>query len=201
MRTRLAAGAAVGLIIGAALALIALPDLRARLLPALPTVSGKAQVGGPFRLTDQNGHSVSDADFRGRFMLVYFGYTFCPDICPAGLQVISAALDKLGDKADRIVPIFITLDPERDTPAKLADYVKSFHPRLVGLTGSASDIAAVAKAYRVYAKKVVDEKAPADYTLDHTSIIYLMDANGEFITHFTHLTNVDQLAAQLRTVL
>lgn len=203
MRTRLLAIAIISLIGGAGIGALTLPQVRGALSGSgtAPKSEGKALVGGPFALVDQTGRTVSDRDFRGRFMLVYFGYTYCPDVCPAGLQVIAAALDQLGANADRVVPIFVTLDPERDTPQHMGEYVKSFGPRFVGLTGSAEAIAKVAKAYRVYFKKVADAKAPENYTLDHTSIIYLMDDKGEFVTHFTHATNVDQLAAQLRKVL
>jgi protein SCO1/2 len=162
---------------------------------------GKALIGGPFVLTDQNGKQVTDKDFRGRFMLVYFGFTFCPDVCPSALQVMAAALDKLGPKAAKITPIFITIDPERDTPDKMAQYVQSFDPRLVGLTGTPDEIAAVTKEYRVYAKKVDDPKSTAGYTMDHSSIIYVMGPDGSYRTHFTHTTNVDAMAAHLAKML
>jgi protein SCO1/2 len=162
---------------------------------------GKAAVGGPFILTDQDGRRRSDTDFRGKLMLVYFGYTFCPDVCPAGLQVMAAALDKLGAKAESVAPIFISLDPERDTPAKLKEYLSSFHAGLIGLTGSKDEIAQVAKAYRVYFKKVVDERHPADYSVDHTSIIYLMGRDGSFVSHATHASNADALAAAVAKAL
>jgi protein SCO1/2 len=142
---------------------------------------------------DQTGKRVSDKDFQGRDMLVFFGYTNCPDICPAGLQVMSAALDKLGHRGDDIVPVFITLDPEHDTQQRLAAYVKSFHPRLVGLTGSDSDIAAAAKAYRVFYQKVPDEKDPARYTLDHSAIFYLMGKDGALVAPIPYTTDVAQL--------
>lgn len=199
MNTRLIIVAIAGLALGIAAAFALLSPA-----PNSTTSSaslGKAQVGGPFSLVDQSGKTVTDADFRGRYMLVYFGYTYCPDVCPAGLQVMAAALDKLGAKAERVAPVFITLDPARDTPARLGEYVKSFDPRLVGLGGSEEALAKVAKAYRVYSKKIVDPKAPADYTLDHSSIIYLMDPKGEFVMHFTHATNPDTIAERLAKVL
>ena len=129
-------------------------------------------------------------------MLVYFGFTYCPDICPAGLQVITAALDQLGPKADRVTPLFVTVDPERDTPEQLKRYVDSFHKNVVGLTGSAEDITKVAKAYRVYYRKVQDP-ALSDYTMDHTSFMYLMDGDGAYITHFSHAVAPEKLAARL----
>ena len=195
MNLRLLAVALVGLVAGGAVAVAVLPGFRGS-LPSLPS-AGKALVGGPFELVDHTGRTVTDKDFRGRFMLVYFGFTFCPDVCPSGLQVMSAALDKLGAKADMVVPIFITVDPERDTPAQLAQYVPSFHPRLIGLTGTAEQIASVQKAYRVYAKKVADDKSSAGFTFDHTSIMYLMDPKGQYVAHFTHATPVDRIAERL----
>lgn len=176
------------------------------LLPAAPpatnsATTGKASVGGPFELTSQNDRRVSDKDFRGKLMLVYFGYTFCPDVCPAGLQVISAALDKLGTRADDVVPIFISLDPERDTPAKLKEYLGSFNPRLLGLTGTPEEIAAVAKAYRAYYKKVPDAKHPDEYSVDHTSIIYLMGRDGTYVGHASHASSFEKLAEQIANAL
>ena len=192
------AGAALGL--AAAIAL--LPQVRERLFPSVEQqVSGKALVGGPFTLTDNTGKHVTDQDYRGRYMLVFFGFTSCPDICPAGLQLMSGALEKLGPKAQRITPIFISVDPQRDTPEKLAAYVKNFDPRLVGLTGTPDEIAAVAKAYKVYYAKVPSKERPDDYTMDHTSIIYVMDPKGEFITHFTPSTSVDEMATKLDKIL
>ena len=119
------------------------------------TVSGEALIGGPFELTDQDGNKVTDQTYKGKLMLIYFGFTFCPDACPTALGVMSAALDKLDVAADRVVPILITVDPERDTPPVLKDYVSNFHPRMVGLTGTPEQTAQVAKAYRVFYQKVL----------------------------------------------
>ena len=154
---------------------------------------------GPFKLTDQHGRTVRDSDFRGKYMLVVFGYTFCPDVCPAELQVITAALDQLGGLADRIQPVFITIDPERDTVPQLSLYAGNFHPRLVLLTGSSAEIADVAKAYRVYyAKAEGSASTSRDYLMDHSSIIYLMGPDGQFVRHFTYTTDAAALAQQLR---
>jgi protein SCO1/2 len=193
---------AVGLAIGALAALAIFPQARQALLPSSgPVTSGKALVGGPFALTDDSGKHVTDKEFRGRYMLVFFGYTSCPDICPAGLQLISAAIDNLGSKADRITPIFISVDPERDTPAKLHDYVKNFNSRLVGLTGTPAEIRDVTKGYKVYYSKVPNEAAPNNYGMDHSSIIYLMDPNGDYVAHFTPTTSVDEMTAKLDKIL
>lgn len=201
-KLRLALFIVAGFALGGLVALLALPAARERLIPAAGVRSvGQALVGGPFSLVDHTGKRVTDKDFRGRTMLVFFGFTFCPDICPSGLQVMAAALDKLGPKAQTVTPIFITVDPERDTADQLAAYVKSFHPRLVGLTGSRAEIDAAIKAYRVYAKKVPDPKSTAGYTIDHSTIIYVMGPDGAYRTHFSHATSVDTMAERLGRVL
>jgi cytochrome oxidase Cu insertion factor (SCO1/SenC/PrrC family) len=200
MRYRLIVIAALAFVLGGLIALLALPDARKRLIPTSLSV-GQALVGGPFSLIDQNGKRVTDKDFRGRYMLVMFGFTYCPDVCPSGLQVMSAALDQLGAKADKVVPILISVDTERDTPAQLAQYIKSFHPRLVGLTGTAEEVAAAAKAYRVYYKKVEDPKSTAGFTYDHSALIYLMGPDGKYLAHFSHATGPDAMVARLRELL
>jgi cytochrome oxidase Cu insertion factor (SCO1/SenC/PrrC family) len=199
---RLALYVLTGLIVGGTAALAVFPEARARLMPAAGVkVVGQALIGGPFALTDHTGKRVTDQDFRGRYTLVLFGFTFCPDICPSALQVMSAALDRLGPKADRFVPILITVDPERDTPMQLASYVQSFHSRLVGLTGTPAEIEAVVKAYRVYVRKVADPKSTAGYSIDHTSRIYVMGPDGAYVTHFAHTTNADVMAERLAKLL
>jgi protein SCO1 len=160
---------------------------------------GVAAIGGPFSLTDQYGVSRNSADFRGRFMLVYFGYTYCPDICPTTLAVVADALGKLGKAADRVAPIFITIDPERDTPRVLRAYLKSFDPRFIGLTGSPRAIAEAAHAYRVYYRK--HPLNGGGYALDHSSQIYLMGPDGKFIAVFDETLGPDGLAATLRKYL
>lgn len=140
-----------------------------------------AKIGGPFTLTSQDGKPVSDKDFPGKYLLVYFGYTSCPDMCPTGLQSMSRALDQLKGDADKVQPLFITVDPARDTAQRLKDYDSSFHPKIIGLTGSAEQIAAVAKEYQVFYQK---GDGKDDYTVDHSSLIYLMDASGNLVTTF-----------------
>jgi protein SCO1/2 len=157
----------------------------------LPVSTGTALVGGPFSLIDHNGNRVTDQTFRGKYMLIFFGFTYCPDICPTELQVMSAALDELGSRGDAIQPIFITVDPERDSPETMKAYVANFHPRMVGLTGSPEEIAAVAKAYRVFFKKSGEGDA---YLIDHSTIVYLMDKEGKFLKHFIYSTDAKALA-------
>lgn len=191
-----------GLLVGGLAAVAALPQVRERLFPdGRVRVVGQALVGGPFKLTDHTGKTVTDRDFRGKHMLVFFGFTFCPDVCPTALQVVAAALEKLGPKADRIVPLFITIDPERDTPQQMAQYVQSFSPRLIGLTGTQAEIDTVLKEYRVYARKVPDPKSGAGYTMDHSAIIYVMGPDGSYRTHFTHTTDPDAMAERLAKML
>jgi protein SCO1/2 len=133
-------------------------------------------------------------------MLIYFGYTFCPDVCPTELQAMSQAIDGLGDEAGKVTPVFITVDPERDTVEQLAGYAEHFHPRLIALTGTTEQVAAAAKAYRVYYRKVEDEST-TDYMMDHSSIIYLMGPNGRFLTHFSYGTGPDKMAEKIREYL
>jgi protein SCO1 len=158
-------------------------------------VAQVAGVGGPFRLTDQNGKTVSDQDLKGRPFLVFFGFTHCPEVCPTTLFEVSEILRSLGHDADRTRALFITVDPERDTTAVMKDYLSSFDPHLAGLTGDPAAIAAVAKAYRVYYKKV-----PLDdgYTMDHTAIVYLMDKEGRFVAPFNLKRTAEAAAADLR---
>lgn len=162
------------------------------------TASGP-RIGGPFSLTDHNGKAVTDADYRGRYMLVFFGYTYCPDICPTAMQTISDALDMLGDKANNIVPVFISVDSKRDTPEHMKAFVESFHPNIVGLTGTPDQVAEVAKNYVVYYSRIeVEGSGGEDYFLNHSSITYLMDPHGHFITHFSHGTPPKEIADKLR---
>src|SRR3954447_16743807 len=142
-------------------------------------LSGRAAVGGPFELTDQTGHRRTDADFHGKLVVLYFGYTYCPDVCPTELQSISLALAKLGPAADSVQPVFITVDPERDTPARLADFVSSFHPRLIGLTCPAPDIRKTAIASRVFFAK--HQVSGSNYPVDHTGFIYVVGKDGRFL--------------------
>jgi protein SCO1/2 len=146
-----------------------------------PPAVDSAAIGGPFQLVDSAGHPVSDQAFRGKYMLVYFGYTFCPDVCPTTLSSVADAVDKLGTKADRLQPLFITVDPKRDTPAVVKQYAAAFGPRIVGLTGTPEQIAAAAKAYRVYYAEHRTGPGPDDYSMDHSSVLYLMGPDGRFI--------------------
>jgi len=172
------------------------------LTPATTASLGEALVGGPFTLTDQNGKQVKNSDFAGHYMLVYFGYTFCPDVCPAELQVMSAALDAMGSAAKNVVPIFVTIDPERDTPVVLKQYMSNFNPRFVALTGTPKQIAAVAKEYRVYYAKAKGwQQAGDNYLMDHSSIIYLMGPNGKFVKHFTYTTDVVKFVKGLKAAM
>jgi protein SCO1/2 len=158
-----------------------------------------AQIGGPFRLVDQNGVAVSDQDMKGKPFLVFFGFTHCPDVCPTTLFDVSEVLRSLGPDADRTGALFITVDPERDTASALKDYLSSFDPHLRGLTGDPGALAAVAKEYRVYYKKVPLDGG--DYTMDHTAIVYLMDKDGRFVAPFSLKRKPDVAAAELRKYL
>jgi len=156
-------------------------------------------VGGPFSLSDQNGRPITDQDLKGRPFLVFFGFTHCPDVCPTTLFEVSEIFRALGPEAKDVRALFITVDPERDTPAVLKDYLSSFDPRIVGVTGDGAAIAAAEKAYRVYAKKV-----PTDgggYTMDHTAIVYLMGKDGRFVTPFNMKRRPNEAAEDLKRYL
>jgi protein SCO1/2 len=157
-----------------------------------------SDIGGHFELVNGDGATVTEQDFAGRFMLIYFGYTYCPDVCPTELQVMASALDRLAPEvAERIVPVFISIDPERDTPEVVGDYVALFHPRMVGLTGSERQVSQAAKAWRVYYSKVEDPEA-SDYLMNHSSFIYLMGPDGGLLTIYRHDATAGQIAESLR---
>ncbi len=183
-----------------------------------PRATGKALVGGPFELVTHTGKTVTDRDFRGRFMLVYFGYTFCPDVCPNDLSLITQALEELGEDAKKIVPLFITIDPERDTVAQMAEYVRNFHASLIGLTGTPAQIKQAARAYRVYYARPpartaskqeatgeptadTPAKTDGDYIMDHSAITFLMGPDGRYLAHFAQGTAPDVMARRLRALI
>jgi cytochrome oxidase Cu insertion factor (SCO1/SenC/PrrC family) len=178
---------------------------RSPVTAATPDASA-SDFGGPFSLIDQNGVRRSDSDFRGKYMLVFFGYTYCPDVCPTMLATEAEALDKLGARASAIVPIFITVDPKRDTPEKLKPYLESFDPKppsarraFVGLTGSDEEIAKAAKAYRVYYRAHLDGQVEiGDYSVDHSSEVYLMNPEGKFVAYYSAGILPDEMAADLQ---
>jgi len=152
-------------------------------------------IGGTFSLVDKDGHPFTDRNLLGRYALIYFGYTYCPDVCPTTLNSVGAALDLLGPQAARLRAVFITIDPQRDTPKVVGDYVAAFSPRLLGLTGTPEQVAAVTDAYRVYAARHKTGPGPGDYTMDHSSLLYLMAPDG----HFVAPIRADQTAAAMAT--
>ncbi|MEN3377625.1 MAG: hypothetical protein V7604_2980 [Hyphomicrobiales bacterium] len=160
-------------------------------------LSGKAPVGGPFELTDQTGRQRTDADFRGKLVVLYFGYTSCPDTCPTELQAITLALDRLGAAADAVQPLFITVDPERDTSSRLAEFISSFDPRFVALTGAVPAIRRAALAYRVYFARPV--AVTENYPVDHTGFIYLIGADGRYLGFLPPGLAPDEIAQAIRT--
>ncbi len=152
-------------------------------------------IGGPFSLVDKDGHAFTDRNLLGRYALIYFGYTYCPDVCPTTLNSVGGALDLLGPQAARLQAVFITVDPQRDTPKVVGDYVAAFSPRLLGLTGTPEQVAAATDAYRVYAARHKTGPGPQDYTMDHSSLLYLMAPDGHFVTPI----RADQTAAAMAT--
>ncbi len=155
--------------------------------------TANVRIGGPFTLTNHRGEKVTDSTYRGRFLFVYFGYGYCPDVCPTELANMAAALDMLGDKAIALQPLFVTVDPERDSVEFLSEYVGQFHPKFVGLTGTSAEISAVAKSYRVFYRKANEDNS-TEYLVDHSSFVYLMGPNGEFLTMFRGATDPAAMA-------
>ena len=174
-----------------------LGDARQTRLPqTITTDSGTAEIGGSFSLIDQDGMRRTEEDFRGRYMLVFFGFTYCPDVCPTTLAILSNALDKIGPLAEEIVPVLITVDPARDTPETLKPYLASFGPEFVGLTGTKEEIDQAVAAYRAY-YQIIEGDGGDDYTVNHSSVIYLMDRDGNFVTNYALDMGPDAIAADL----
>jgi protein SCO1/2 len=200
MNRRFAFGLAAGFALVAAVGAIEIHVLFGD--PAVaPRAGDSAPAGGPFSLIDASGVPVTDKTYRGKWELVFFGYTYCPDLCPTTLTTIADALRDLGPLADKVQPIFITVDPQRDTPAAVGDYVRNFDPRIVGLTGSAEAIAAVAKEYKVYYAVHKTGDGPDDYLMDHSGFIYLMDPNGRFVGVLSGEASAQSMADKLRPLL
>ena len=182
---------------GLALAAYVVLQHRQQLIATAESVTEIASIGGPFTLTDHTGRRVTDADFAGKYRLVFFGFASCPDVCPTTLNRIALTMEALGDRAAEVQPLFITVDPERDTPEVLADYVSLFDANIVGLTGSPAEIEAVAKSYRVYFRKVPIEGDPDNYTMDHSAILYLMGPDGAYVTLLNHDDPPEILAEEI----
>jgi protein SCO1/2 len=201
MNRRFALGLAAGLTL---VAVVGAVDLYVFFggFPVIPSPAGvSAPSGGPFSLTDGSGATVTDKTYRGKWELVFFGYTYCPDLCPTTLSTIADALTALGPLADEVQPLFITVDPRRDTPAAIADYVRNFDPRIVGLTGSPEAIAAVAKEYKVYYAVHRTGDGADDYLMDHSGFIYLMGPDGGFVRVLSGETSGQSMADKLRPLL
>jgi cytochrome oxidase Cu insertion factor (SCO1/SenC/PrrC family) len=159
-------------------------------------MSGRSPVGGPFSLSDANGHVRSLDEFRGRLVLLYFGYAQCPDVCPMDLASIGGALRLLGERAGEVQPLFVTLDPARDTPPVLREYATAFHPALIALRGSEADTLRIARSYKVFYEKVADGKG--GYSVDHTAFTFLLDRSGKYVAFLPPGTKADRIATLLR---
>ena len=202
MRTALLS--AIAFAIGGGMALMEIRGQNARVVnigPQADDDTGQqvpgAQIGGPFTLVDQDGKTVTEKNFTGSYKIIYFGFTYCPMICPTELQKIAGVLNTLGAEGEQITPIFITVDPARDTPEVMKNYVTQFHPRLTGLTGSKEQIEAVEKNYRVFAKKAQDP-AMSDYSMDHSSFIYLMGPDDTLVAIYRTADTADFIAADIK---
>ncbi len=180
-----------GIAIALALALVLSP-------PLVRAANSPVTIGGPFVLTSPDGTTVSEQTYRGKWLLVFFGYTSCPDTCPTALLEMAAALGRLGPDADKLQPLFITVDPRRDTPAIMGNYTQSFDPRIVGLTGTSQQIAAVAQEYGVYYAPRKSGMGAEDYVMDHSTYIYLMDPEGKFVRGLDADTPGERIAEAVR---
>ena len=158
---------------------------------------GRGPIGGPFALVDHTGKLRSDAEFRGKLLVIYFGYTYCPDVCPTDLMAIAQAIDSLGPAGEMIQPIFISVDPERDTPDRLAEYVSAFHPRMIGMTGTPDQVRKVALSYKAYYAKVSEENG-TDYAIEHTGVVYLVGLFGEYLGFIPPQTSPERLVEIFR---
>ncbi|MGH6895988.1 MAG: SCO family protein [Geminicoccaceae bacterium] len=192
----------IGLVVAGAIALAAAGGwvLESWLVAQQPS-RGKALIESDFSLVDHTGKPVTEEDFAGKWQLVFFGFTYCPDVCPTTLNDIALVLEELGDDADQVRPLFITVDPERDTPEVMAEYVANFDPRIVGLTGSPDQIKDATQAFRTYYAKAEQEGAPDGYTMDHSAFLYLMDPEGEYATHFSPSDEPTAIANEIRAFL
>lgn len=199
---RIAIASVIGLAIAAVIAWWSVQSertARTTLVPATTLAPG-ATVGGDFSLVDHTGRAVTSADYAGRFRLMFFGFTYCPDICPTELQVMARVMDQLGEEARHVAPLFVTVDPERDTPTQLAEYVALFHPSIQGLTGTPEQVRETANRFRVYYAKAPGADA-ASYVMDHSTYTYLMGPGGEFLTIFARGTTAEDIAGALRSYL
>ena len=163
--------------------------------------TGTAAIGQDFVLTSHKGEQFDTATLRGKYMLVFFGFTHCQGICPTGLNNITIALDKIGDKISNIVPLFITIDAKRDNASRMAEHLANFHEKIIGLTGSEDEVKLAADAYKVYYSEHKADAGEADYDVDHSAFIYLMNKNGEYLAHFSYNIDGDELAQKISALM
>jgi protein SCO1/2 len=191
---------------GAVLAAIAVVSYPLLLGPARPGPAGAptttaSPIQTRFSLVDHTGRPVTEKTYDGKWKLVFFGFTHCPDVCPTALNTVARVLAELGGSADGLVPLFVTVDPKRDTPTAMAAYVAAFDKRIVGLTGTEQQVAEAAKAFRVYYARTEEKTAPGGYTMNHSSILYLMAPDGRFVTHFGHGEKPAEIAKAVKKVI
>lgn len=162
-------------------------------------------ITGEFSLIDHHGNAVTDLDYRGYWLLIFFGYTHCPDVCPTSLGVVALVMDELGPDAEKVQPLFITIDPARDTPETMAEYVAAFHPRIIGLSGSAEQVKAAAHSHRAYYAKAPAaegmEEVVGEYAMDHSAYLYLMDPDGVYAHAFSPTDTVEDITAEIRNLM
>tara|TARA_R110000787_G_scaffold143488_5_gene257258 strand:+ start:36532 stop:37134 length:603 start_codon:yes stop_codon:yes gene_type:complete len=170
---------------------------RSRLAPTA-TEAIRDSIKSDFALVDHTGKSVTDENYRGKWLLVFFGFTNCPDVCPTALNEIAQIIENLGEKAAKVQPLFITIDPERDTPERMAEFVSAFDPRITGLTGTPEQIKASTKSFKVYYAKEVQKGAPDGYTMEHTASLYLIDPKGRFVRPYSYNATIEEISDDLR---
>ena len=189
---------AVVIVVGAGLELL---HHHAPQAPPTAKEAARAAITTDFELIDHTGKIAADEDYRGKWLLVFFGFTNCPDVCPTTLNEVSQIMDALGEDGDKIQPLFVTVDPERDTPEAMAEYVAAFHPRIVGLTGTSEQVKRAAQSFKAYFAKVTQEGAPDGYTMEHSAYMYLMNPDGEFEAVFRYEDSVDEITNGIRKYL
>lgn len=187
-------------LVGSTIALVAISYGLQQFMSPPPTAQQATQsaITGKFSLIDHTGKSVMEQDFQGKWTLVFFGFTYCPDVCPTTLDKVARLMNRLEKDGEKIWPLFISVDPERDKPAVLKKYVAAFHPRIVGLTGTVEQVKAATSAFRVYYAKVKQKTAPDGYTMDHSAFLYLMNPKGQYQAHFSHNDSVEKIAKRIR---
>jgi cytochrome oxidase Cu insertion factor (SCO1/SenC/PrrC family) len=173
----------------------------ANFTPATGSTNNKADVGGIFTLTDQNGKTFTEQNLKGKYSLVFFGFTNCPDVCPTTLTMVTQLMGLLGNQSSKLLPVFISVDSGSDTPATMKIYLSNFHPAIIGLTGTEAQIKEAAQSYKAYYAKVDQPDSTHGYTMDHSAFLYFMDKNGQYVAHFNYDDSPEKISAAIKPTL